>query len=165
MEIVIKMKFLLKILIFSLLLLIFHSCNAQKKLDEYQLRKIKERDLFIKNISDTLNLYHDKDCELPIFFLFVEYDRLIGSKYWLSMHATISIRKLIIDNITNRHLLNCVVNSENQEIKKHIPIPTNASFTYNRIPYQEYSTFELVKLRIEELENIQKKGLGNVPQH
>lgn len=141
-------------------LFLFNSCYSQR-LSEQQLTKISERDLFIKQTAMNLNNVRIDSCDsLPNFFLNSNYDRSVGYIYWLSNHATISLRKLILDKINNRALLECVIQSKDSKLLEKTIVPENAGFSYNKVPYQEYSMLELVKLRIEELENLQKLGKG-----
>jgi hypothetical protein len=81
-----------------------------------------------------------------------------GYRMSISMHASVSIRKLIIDRITNKKLLNAVLINKDKRLRKSTKIPKKSYMGHFVIPYQEYSTCELVKYRLQELMNGESMG-------
>lgn len=97
----------------------------------------------------------------PVFFYEYDFDKKHGRH--LSPHAFhgyVSIRKFIIDNINNIDLLYAVRRSKDKRLKKSNKIPRKIYRNTVIIHFQEYSTYELVKYRIEELRNEEERGLG-----
>jgi len=129
--------------------------SAQKKdwRAEQMAKKELDREAFVAKYVDSLNTYKNSgSCELPYFFTSQEFDQKHGSKFWLGMHASISVRKLIIDRIDNYELLWCVEKSKDPRV--HAKNTSEARCLYCKIPFDQFSTHELVLLRLDELMNI-----------
>lgn len=129
------------------------------KLRDSQLRALHRGIEYVQKYSDSLNAYPSNKCkELPSFFY--EYDFDINQGYRLStgMHNSVSIRKLIIDKIVNVKLLYAVLRSRDKRLRKSTKIPRKQYMGDVIIPLQEYSTYKLVKYRIQELENEENMG-------
>jgi len=115
-------------------------------------KKVQEREIFIAKYVDSLNSYENKgNCKLPYFFTSENFDQKHGAKYWVTMHSSISIRKLIIDRINNYDLLWCVKDSENPKVR--IKDTSKIRCLYCKIPFDQFSTQELVEFRIDALMN------------
>lgn len=128
---------------------------------ETKNQKIEERKAFVKKYVDSLNTYKVNDkCELPNFFITADFDQKYGGQFMLGMHGRISLRKLIIDELNNYELMWCVMKSEDKRLrKKYTGRPKRFYLDYSKIPFEQFSTYELVDLRLDELENA--KSLGN----
>ena len=128
---------------------------------ERRNQKIKERKAFVKKYVDSLNSYQVNDkCELPNFFITTDFDQKYGGQFMLSMHGRISLRKLIIDELDNYELMWCVMKSKDKRLqKKYNGRAKRFYLDYSKIPFEQFSTYELVDLRLDELENV--KSLGN----
>ena len=149
----------MKYILIITFLVLSTSCYSQRF--EWQYDKMKERDGYVIKMADSLNsmnVEYGKCTNVPVFFTDSDFDRTIGNKYWLSSHASISLRKLIIDKIDNRALLDCVLKSNNKELHIKLEIPDRTNLYQGSIPYQHFSTYDLVSLRIEELENVKRMG-------
>jgi len=66
----------------------------------------------------------------------------------------------ILEEVNNYQLLKCVLSSNDVNLKKINPVSMDSLSEENDIPFQEYSTYELVKLRVEEIENNRKMRIG-----
>jgi hypothetical protein len=127
--------------------------NSNEKIN----RRIKEREAFIKSYVDSLNTYKNREkCELPYFFISENFDQKYGGKFLLSMHSPISLRKLIIDRIDNYEILWCVNDSSDPRVRLKDTSKTRC--LHCKIPFDQFSTQELVCLRLDELMN--KKHLN-----
>jgi hypothetical protein len=119
------------------------------------------RAVYIEKIAYSLNILDVKyrDCpEVPEFFIDSDFDRTVGHKFLLSNHAPISLRKLIIDKITNRVVLDCILKSKIPELFVKFEVPDRTNLSKGSIPYQHFSTYDLAALRVEELVNIKRIG-------
>jgi hypothetical protein len=141
----------------------------QKRIDQLEYianlkgneKKHYDRFLLMDSIVNSLNNYNVDECiEIPEFFKEYDFDIKIGSKFWVSPQSAVSLRKLILGEVNNYQLLKCVLNSNDVNIKKINTISTDSLSQENQIPFQEYSTYELVKLRVEEIENNRKMRIG-----
>lgn len=135
-----------------------------EKSDWRELKKEKtnaERELFVERYVDSLNNLKVKiDCELPEFFTNSNFDLQYGSEFMHGMHGRISLRKFIIDKLTNYNLMWCVVQSKDKRIhEKYKGKSKRFYLDYSRIPFEQYSTFELVDMRLDELENEGNAGI------
>jgi hypothetical protein len=128
---------------------------------ERRNQKIEERKAFVKKYVDLLNIYKvNEDCELPNFFTTTDFDKKYGGQFMLGMHGRVSLRKLIIDELNNYELMWCVMNNKDKSLrKKYTGRPKRFYLDYSKIPFEQFSTYELVDLRLDELENA--KSLGN----
>lgn len=131
--------------------------------DQKIARLIIERDLYVKKYIDSLNNYKvNKNCELPSFFVNPNFDKDFGNQFMLSMHRRVSLRKLIIDKLENYELMWCVVKSNDKRLKeKYTGRSKRFYLDYSKIPFEQYSTFELVDMRLDELENNKSLRLKN----
>jgi hypothetical protein len=70
---------------------------------------------------------------------------------------------LIIDRITNTPLLEAFLRDKDRRLNKKKKVPKKTYMGHVVIPFQEYSTYELVKYRLQELmnEEIMGKGASN----
>ncbi len=153
---------------FNLIELSFYEM-IQKRIDQLEYiknlegndKKRYERDLLIESIADDLNSYNFDDCrDIPDFFNEYDFDTKIGSKYWVSPQAAVSLRKFIIEKIDNYQLLLCVLNSKNVNIHISYRIHRDSLSENKKIPFEQFSTFDLVKYRFEEIENKNKMLIG-----
>jgi hypothetical protein len=141
-------------------------CFAQNpyKLREDQLRRIENREIYVNNYVDSLNSYNYLQLKkIPRFFYISNIDR--QSSLWIGLHQGISLRKLIIDRITNIPLLEAVLKDKDRRLRKKTKVPKKHYIGHVVIPFQEYSTYELVQYRLQELinEDIMGKGASNYP--
>ena len=120
-----------------------------------------DRNLFIERYADSLNnLKVQIDCELPEFFTNSNFDKEYGQQFMHGMHAPISLRKFIIDKLTNYNLMWCVVQSKDKRIRKKYKGKSKRFYlNQTKIPFEQYSTFELIDLRLDELENENHAGI------
>ncbi len=159
----------MKSVLFIFLSLSVSLCHAQQnsfKLNDDQLRDIKKRIGFVNKYADSLNSYSCGNCKnIPPFFYEYDFDKKNTSN-WLSMHLGISLRKIIIDKITNTNLLKAVIKSKDKRLKKRTKIPKKLKLGDIVLPFQEYSTYDLVKYRLQELlnETYLGKGASNYPK-
>ena len=124
-------------------------------------KKHYDRFLLMDSIVNSLNNYNVDECiKIPEFFKEYDFDTKIGSKFWVSTQSAVSLRKLILGEVNNYQLLKCVLNSNDVNIKKINPVSRDSLSEENDIPFQEYNTYELVKLRVEEIENKRKMRIG-----
>lgn len=77
-----------------------------------------------------------------------------------SLHSNISLRKLIIDKIVNKKLLYAVLKSKDRRLRVHTKIPKKQYLGHINTPFQEYSTYTLVKWRLQELWNEDNIDMG-----
>ncbi|WP_452231667.1 hypothetical protein [Lacinutrix sp. MEBiC02595] len=128
---------------------------------ENRNQKIEERKVFVKKYVDSLNTYKvSENCELPYFFTTSDFDQKYGGQFMLNMHGRISLRKLIIDELDNYELMWCIMKSKDKTLQeKYTGRPKRFYLDYSKIPFEQFSTFELVDLRLDELENA--KSLRN----
>ncbi len=145
----------MKKIIFILLTAIFSVGYSQqdsvKPLKDHSLKILEKREAFINKYSDSLNKYNiDGKNEIPVFFFEYNFDREHG-EYLISINDETSFRKLIIDKIDNVQLLRAVLLYKDKRLKKTIKIPKKT--IYGIKPFQRYSTYELVRYRVEELIN------------
>jgi len=125
--------------------------------EEYKNRLKKDRVSFIQKYVDSLNNYQNstKD-ELPVFFTTVDFDRKYGGQFNLTVNGKVSLRKLIIDKLTNVDLMLKVKRSKDPLLKlKYEDKPPGISNYYTKIPFQQHSTYELVVMKLDEIENNQ----------
>jgi len=132
----------------------------------YKLRnnQVKERLRglkFVKKMADSLNAYSCSDCkQLPNFFYDANFDRENNWRMSTSLHSNISLRKLIIDKIVNKKLLYAVLKSKDRRLRVHTKIPKKQYLGHINTPFQEYSTYTLVKWRLQELWNEDNIDMG-----
>jgi hypothetical protein len=164
-----KINLIMKPVLFIFFYLSISLCFAQKntfKLRDDQLRDIKKRTVFVNKYADSLNTYSCDNCKiLPSFFYESNFDKK-NTVNWLSMHLGVSLRKLIVDKITNSGLLKAVLKSKDKRLKKRTKIPKKIKLGDIVLPFQEYSTYDLVKYRLQELLNddFLGKGASNYPK-
>jgi hypothetical protein len=122
---------------------------------EWRNRKIEDRKIFVQKYVDSLNNYKASDnCELPYFFTTSDFDQKYGGQFMLGMHGRISLRKPIIDELTNYSLMLCVMYSKDRRLrKKYTGKQKRFYLDYSRIPFEQYSTYELIDMRLDELDN------------
>ena len=134
--------------------IVFDRAEKKKKLNQ-------QRELFVQKYIDSLNgLKVTQDCELPDFFTNSDFDQQYGSQFMHGMHGRISLRKFIIDELTNYNLMWCVVKSKDKRIHKKYKGKSKRFYLYKgKIPFEQYSTFELVDMRLDELENENHAGI------
>ena len=135
-----------------------YSQEKEFELRENQIRAIEKRNDFVARYADSLNAFvYKKGIELPDFFYNYNFDKenRIG---WIGLHTPISLRKLIIDKVTNVNLLEGVLFSNDKRTKKRFKIPKRQYMGDIFIPFQEYSTYDLVKYRLEEIANENNAG-------
>ncbi|MFK5890124.1 MAG: hypothetical protein QM486_05275 [Flavobacteriaceae bacterium] len=132
----------------------------------YELRKdeVKRRIRglkFVNRMVDSLNSYSCNNCkELPRFFYETNFDRKNSWIMSTSLHSYISLRKLIIDKIVNKKLLYAVLRSKDKRLRKSTKIPKKSYLGHINTPFQEYSTYSLVKFRLQELWNEDNIGMS-----
>lgn len=115
----------------------------------------------IDSIAVSLNNYTIEDCiEVPAFFKDYDFDISVGSRYWMSNQSAVSLRKVILEKVENLDLLKCVLNLNDVKISQISSNDVDSSNNPLKIPFQEYSTIELVKFRVEEIENNRKLSIG-----
>lgn len=132
-----------------------YSQDSIKPDEKYKLAR-ENRSIFVKSYADSLNQFNlNKKSKIPHFFLRYNFDNE-NSNFKTHMHDETSFRKLIIDKINNTELLRAVLKSKNKQLKKTVPLPKNS--IYGIKAFQEYSTYELVKYRLEELINEYSSG-------
>lgn len=151
-----------KSLIFIFLLFIAFNCFSQKDsirpLGENEFINIEKRNKIIEDYVNQLNSFsYNDDEKIPAFFYEYDFD-LINKRGWINRHTAISLRKLIIDKINNIELLEAVLEIKSTLIKKNKNIPKEPKNYEIIIPYQEYSTYKLVKLRLQEILNNKNMG-------
>ena len=144
-------------ILFSLMITNSYSQQGSiKPLKDSALKIIEKRTDFIDKYSDSLNEYNfEKEKKIPAFFLKYNFDRE-NSEYLTSMNDETSFRKLIIDKVDNIQLLRAVLLCKDRRLKKTIKLPKNT--IYGIKAFQGYSTYELVKYRVEELINKYHSG-------
>ncbi len=138
---------------------------AEKK-DWRELKREKinsERESFVNEYVEMLNglvIENYENCDLPEFFTNPNFDHQYGSQFMHGMHGRISLRKFIIDRLTNYNLMWCVVQSKDKRIRKKYKGKSKRFYLdYSKIPFEQYSTFELVDMRLDELENESNAGI------
>ncbi len=138
---------------------------ANKK-DRRELKRIKtnaERELFVNEYIKKLNnlvIENYENCELDEFFTNPNFDHQYGSQFMHGMHGRISLRKLIIDKLTNYNVMWCVVKSNDKRIhEKYEGKSKRFYLDYSKIPFEQFSTYELVDMRLDELENEKNAGI------
>lgn len=135
-------------------------CVSQNpyKLNQSQLRRLNNGIDNIQKYADSLNSFECANCKvLPDFFYNFNFDRENNSN-WIGLHTSLSSRKLIIDKIDNESLLRAVLRSKDKRLRKRTKLPKKYYSGYVTIPFQEYSTLDLVKYRLLELENEENMG-------
>ncbi|QHI34907.1 hypothetical protein IMCC3317_02520 [Kordia antarctica] len=137
-----------------------------KKKDRRVIERKKnneKRNLFVNRHVDSLNNFKVTDsCVLPDFFTNSNFDQQYGGQFMQGIHGRISLRKFIIDKLTNYNLLLYVVKSKDKRIKKKYKGKAKRFYLdYSKIPFEQYSTFELVDMRLDELDNEQNAGIKN----
>jgi hypothetical protein len=137
-----------------------------EKIDRRELKNAKtnaERELFVNEYVKKLNnleIENYENCELDEFFTNPNFDHQYGSQFMHGMHGRISLRKFIIDKLTNYNVMWCVVKSDNKRIhEKYEGKSKRFYLDYSKIPFEQYSTFELVDMRLDELENEGNAGI------
>ena len=137
-----------------------------KKKDRRELKRIKtnaERELFVNEYVKKLNklvIENYENCELDEFFTNPNFDHQYGSQFMHGMHGRISLRKFIIDKLTNYNVMWCVVKSDDKRThEKYEGKSKRFYLDYSKIPFEQYSTYELVDMRLDELENEQHAGI------
>ena len=146
------------VLFFGLFVSICFSQNSYE-LREDQLRTLKKGLDYVQKYADSLNNFECNNCKiLPDFFYDYNFDKKNGYRVSSGLHSSVSIRKLIIDKINNESLLNAVLRTKDRRLKKRHKIPKRRAYTYVITPYQEYSTYKLVKFRLQELMNERNMG-------
>jgi nucleoside permease NupC len=135
-------------------------CFSQSlyKLRDVQMFKIKSGIEYVKKYSDSLNAVSTYGKKKTNFFYQSNFDRKNGHRFYLNLHSSVSLRKLIIGRITNIKLLEAVLRDKNKFLKKKTKTPKKMYMGHVIIPFQEYSTYELVKYRLQELMN--EKNMG-----
>jgi len=128
---------------------------------ERRNQKIENRKVFVQKYVDSLNNYKvSENCELPTFFTTSDFDQKYGSQFMLGSHGRISVRKLIIDELTNYELMWCVLKSKDGRVRKKYKGRSKRFYLdYSKIPYEQFSNYELVDLRLDEMENKNNTGI------
>jgi hypothetical protein len=128
---------------------------------ERRNQKIEDRELYVQKYIDSLNNYKvSEKCELPAFFTILDFDQKYGSQFMFGMHGRISLRKLIIDELTNYELMWCVLKSKDNRVrKKYKGRQKRFYLDYSKIPFEQFSNYELVDLRLDEIENENNTGI------
>ena len=125
--------------------------------EERKNRVFEERQLFISNYVQKLNslvIEDYKNCELPDFFTNKYFDEINCSKFSAGTHhGHFSLRKKIIDQLTNYNVLWCVMESDDERIHYKVDRKSKRKSLYGKIVFEHFSTYELVELRLDELEN------------
>ena len=67
---------------------------------------------------------------------------------------------MIIDRLTNIPILEAVLKDRDRRLRKKKKVPKKSYLGHVVIPFQEYSTYELVKYRLQELMNERNMGKG-----
>ena len=121
----------------------------------------EKRTLFVNRQIDSLNNFNvTEDCILPAFFTNPNFDHQYGNQFMHGMHGRISLRKLIIDKLTNYFLMLYVLQSKDKRVrKKYKGRPKRFYLDYSRIPFEQFSTYELVDLRLDEMDNEDNIGI------
>jgi hypothetical protein len=112
-------------------------------------RMIDKLEIFTNRFSDSLNNYSADS--LPQFLEVVDFDQYY-SDFWPSNHNGLSIRKKIFDKVKNINCLNAILKS-NKIIYRQIYKSTK--YYHHATPYESYSNYDLAKLRIEEIKNLE----------
>jgi hypothetical protein len=124
-------------------------------------KKHYDRHILIDATASALNNYDFDDCkEIPVFFKEYDFDIKVGSKYWVSRQSAVSLRKLILGKVDNYQLHQCILNSNDVNIRKRNIADNDILNEHYKIHFQQYSTYELVKLRVEEIENNRRMLIG-----
>lgn len=128
---------------------------------ERRNQKIENRNVFVQKYVDTLNNYKvSENCELPAFFTTSDFDQKYGRQFMLGMHGNISLRKLIIDELTNLELMWCVLKSKDGRVRKKYKGRSKRFYLdYSKIPFEQFSNYELVDLRLDQMENENNTGI------
>lgn len=157
------MKKLLYIIIYLSFSICFSQQDSIRPAGKAMLIKIKNRKEFVTEYVKKLNSYN-KNEKIPTFFYEYNFDDK-NKRYWVSRHSAISLRKLIIEKIDNKDLLKAVLKSKDRLIKKRKRKKRERGYfvVFNN-PFQEYSNYDLVKLRLEEIWNDDSMG-KNVPNY
>lgn len=130
--------------------------NSVKPLGDRALQTIEKRNEYVKKYADSLNLFnYDKDEKIPTFFYRYNFDRE-HSQYRTSMNDETSFRKLIIDKVTNIELLRAVLQCRDKRLRKINKKSKKNMFGVKA--FQNYSTYDLVQYRVEELINENHSG-------
>lgn len=152
------MKKIIPLTVFLFTSICFSQQDSIRPLGELSIIKIKERREFVNEYVKRLNSYsYEKNKKIPEFFYKYHFD-IENKRNWLNRHTATSLRKLIIDKINNVELLENVLKSRNRFIRKCKRVPKNPRNYEVIIPYQEYSTYDLVKLRLQQIINDQNMG-------
>lgn len=110
------------------------------------------RERFVQNYADSLNNY-DMNMSFPSFLFQYDFDSR-HSSYWMSTHKPISLRKLIFNRVQNKLLLKSVINRTSEPSLDKVIVPDEFSGIW--IPFYEYSTRALAKIRLEEILNFEE---------
>jgi len=129
--------------------------------EEYNNRIKKDRAVFVQKYVDSINNYKvSKKDSFPAFFTTIDFDEKYGRQFNLTVNGKVSIRKLIIDQLTNENLMWRVKRSNDLRLKlKHEDKPPGIANYYDPIPFQQHSTYELVVMRLDEIENNRCLGI------
>jgi hypothetical protein len=108
----------------------------------------KAYELLLKAFSDSI-IQFDTSGIVPIFLR----DTYLDINYRMSsFHVNESIRKRLIDSITNVNLLNAIIDSKDP-IYQQIPSELKPA----NLPFEDMSTMELILIRKKEIEEQQKR--------
>ncbi|PHR72565.1 MAG: hypothetical protein COA67_04775 [Lutibacter sp.] len=157
------MKKLLYITLILFYTISFSQQDSIRPFGKVGLNKTKERKEFVTEFVKKLNSFNENE-KIPSFFYEHDFDDK-NKKYWVSRHSAISLRKLIIEKIDNVTLLKAVLKSKSRRIKKKKRKKRERGyFVVFNSPFQEYSNYDLVKFRLEEIWNDGSMG-KNAPNY
>jgi len=145
-----KKKFTLVLLVYSALIFCQEGETAR---DRYIKENTIKREAFINKVSDSLNQIEAKEIDsLPYFFTDYLYDRKFANhtNYPNSLY---SVRKLILDNVTNLELLHFVLKKNDFRTKQAYESNYKGNYYFDK-PFERISTYELVKFRVMEIDNL-----------
>lgn len=146
-----------KVLLFSLLSIgtCFSQIDPPYKAD--QERKLFQGVEFVQKIADSINSFQIRD-SIPNFFIDPRFDFKYGHiiNYSVGIYHGVpkSIRKVILDRVTNEMILREVLSRNDSRLHATVKLDTTIkSAFYSHRAFQEYSTYELVKFRYQDLRN------------
>lgn len=133
-----------KIIVLTLIVLLtgLNCCYAQKK--PLPANYFRDIDVFVKVYADSINNFFKNDSIIPSFLHEVDFDQ--RPFYWVGSHSPVSLRYALFKKVHNVDALLEIRDTADSLMKL-----TSQGNIELLIPFRQYSFYDLIVLRINEL--------------
>jgi hypothetical protein len=120
--------------------------DVKKSLIGFTVSMEKAKEDSLRVYSDSINTY--KGGILPYFLSDECFD--LRRSLWPEVHPTVSLRQEIFKNVNNKKALKLLLKTNDKELKQKCS-DEKEPFPLSSIPMSEYSFYDLIKKRYEEM--------------